>query len=176
MAVSSFDPDRLKPARPNFERKGGCEPTRLQVGPFKKTAMKNPARACARRGSVNLSVDAGAFHPAESPSPLPCSVPNLRSGRDWRAQCHGRVATNMAAVRPRDMFSLCVMALDMNERRDTCNPFRRKFFSSRGFSKFRTADRLRISAENSMNGALQIPGEPSFRYRCENLKFLVVEK
>lgn len=29
-------PDRLKPARPEFGRKGGFEPTRLQVGPLKK--------------------------------------------------------------------------------------------------------------------------------------------
>jgi hypothetical protein len=132
--------DRLKPARPNSSARVGFEPTRLQVGPLQKTAMKNPARACARRGSVNLSVDAGTLYPAESPSLLPCRAPNLCSGRDWRAQYQGRVANSMAAVLTKHMFSLCVMARDINVWRGTCNPYRAKFFASGG--RYRCGPRL----------------------------------
>lgn len=121
-------PDRLKPARPNLSARVGFEPTRLQVGPLQKTAMKNPARACARRGSVNLSVDAGTLYPAESPSLLPFRAPNLCSGRDWRAQYRDRVANSMAAVLTKDMSSLCVIARDINGRRGTCNPLSCKIF------------------------------------------------
>lgn len=102
--------------------------------------MKNPARACARRGSVNLSVDAGTRYPAESPSLTPRSIPNLSSGRDRRAQCRGRVANDMAAVLAEDMFSLCVMARDINGRRAACNPFPATFFASGGLCKFSTAE------------------------------------
>lgn len=147
--------DRLKPARSNLSARVGLSPHDYKSA-HSKSAMKNPAWACARRGPVNLSVDAGARHPAESPSLLPCSGPYLCSSRDWRAQCHGRVANSMAAVVPKDMFSLCVMALDMNGRRVTCNPFRRKFFSSSRFSKFETSDDFEISASRRFGRVARI--------------------
>jgi hypothetical protein len=132
--------------------------------------MKNPARACARRGSVNLPVDAGTLYPAESPSLPSRSAPNLCSGRMRRAQYRGRVANNMAAILAKDMFSPCVMVRDINGRPGTCNPFRTTFFESDGISKFTGGSPAsnfvvglrklrRVAAQNSTNDALQLPCE-----------------